>query len=153
QARLAREITRRAGTLLIVNDRADIAQLADADGVHVGQDDLAVRDARRILGPTALVGVSTHDTEQVRRAILDGANYIGIGPTFPSQTKDFTHCSGLDFIRLAVSETSLPAFAIGGIDESNVDWVVSAGARRIAVSRVLCAAESPLEVAARLLAH
>src|SRR5262249_248096 len=78
QARLAREVTRRTGTLLIINDRADIAQLVQADGVHVGQDDLAVRDARRILGTEGLVGVSTHNLEQVRRAILDGANYIGI---------------------------------------------------------------------------
>jgi thiamine-phosphate pyrophosphorylase len=152
QARKAREITRATGTLLIVNDRADIAHLADADGVHLGQDDLAVRDARRVLGLTSLVGVSTHNLEQVRRAVLDGANYIGIGPTFPSRTKDFSQYSGLDFIREAVNETALPAFAIGGIDESNIDQVVSAGARRIAVSRVLCAAQSPADVAARLTA-
>jgi thiamine-phosphate pyrophosphorylase len=152
RARLAREITRGTGTLLIVNDRADIAELADADGVHVGQDDLAVRDARRILGTTGLVGVSTHNLEQVRRAVLEGANYIGIGPTFPSHTKEFPHYSGLDFIREAVSETTLPAFAIGGIDESNVERVIMAGARRIAVSRVLCAAQSPGDVAIRLTA-
>jgi thiamine-phosphate pyrophosphorylase len=152
QARLAREITRRTGTLLIVNDRADIAQLAEADGVHVGQEDLGVRDARRILGPTGLVGVSTHDVEQVRRAIFEGANYIGIGPTFSSCTKDFPHYAGLDFIRQAANETTLPAFAIGGIDESNVERVVTAGARRIAVSGALCAATSPADVAARLTA-
>jgi thiamine-phosphate pyrophosphorylase len=152
QARLAREITRRSGALLIVNDRADIARLADADGVHVGQDDLAVRDARRILGPTGLVGVSAHNLEQVRRAILEGANYIGIGPTFPSSTKDFLDYAGLDFIRQAVNETSLPAFAIGGIDESNIERVVTAGARRIAVSRAICVATAPADVAARLAA-
>jgi thiamine-phosphate pyrophosphorylase len=152
QARLAREITRRAGALLIVNDRADIAQLADADGVHVGQDDLAVRDARRVLGPTALVGVSTHSLDQVRRAVLEGANYIGVGPTFPSHTKSFSQYSGLDFVREAVNETTLPAFAIGGIDESNVERLVAAGAHRIAVSRSLCTAGPPADVAARLLA-
>jgi thiamine-phosphate pyrophosphorylase len=152
QARLAREITRRTGALLIVNDRADIAQLADADGVHVGQDDLSVRDVRRVLGPTSLVGVSTHDLEQVRRAVLEGANYIGIGPTFPTSTKDFSQYPGLDFIREAANETSLPAFAIGGIDESSVGQVVAAGARRIAVSRALCASKAPADVAARLAA-
>jgi thiamine-phosphate pyrophosphorylase len=152
QARLARKVTRQSGTLLIVNDRADIAQLADADGVHVGQDDLAVRDARRILGPTSLVGVSTHDLGQVRRAVLDGANYIGIGPMFPSPTKDFSHYPGLDFIREAMQETTLPAFAIGGIDEPNLERVIGAGGRRIAVSRALCAAQAPADVAARLTA-
>jgi thiamine-phosphate pyrophosphorylase len=152
QARLARAITRRTGTLLIINDRADLAQLADADGVHIGQEDLTLRDARRILGPNSLVGVSTHDLEQVRRAVLEGANYIGIGPTFPSNTKDFSGYPGLDFIREATNETTLPAFAIGGVDESNVQQLSSAGARRIAVSRALCAAQSPADIAARLTA-
>src|SRR5438477_8442 len=78
-----------AGTLFIVNDRPDIAVLAEADGVHLGQDDLPVREARRILGPDALIGVSTHNLEQVRRAVLEGASYLGVGPTFPSTTKAF----------------------------------------------------------------
>src|SRR5207248_6725982 len=90
RAREIRRWTREAGALFIVNDRPDIARLVEADGVHLGQDDLPVKEARRILGPDALIGVSTHDIEQLRQAVLDGASYIGVGPTFPSDTKDFT---------------------------------------------------------------
>jgi thiamine-phosphate pyrophosphorylase len=150
RARDVREVTRTSGVLFIVNDRPDIARLADADGVHLGQDDLPIREARRILGPSALIGVSTHNLDQVRRAILEGADYIGVGPTFTSQTKDFADCAGLDFIHHAVAETSLPAFAIGGIDLDNVAQVRAAGARRIAVSHAICTAEDPRAVAGQL---
>src|SRR5207237_2247219 len=82
KARAVRAVTRKTGVLFILNDRPDIARLAEADGVHLGQDDLPVHEARRILGPEALIGVSTHTIEQVRRAVLEGAGYIGMGPTF-----------------------------------------------------------------------
>ena len=95
---------------------------------------MPIRDARRILGPDALIGVSTHNIEQLREAILEGASYVGVGPTFPSSTKQFETLAGLDFVRQAIAETSLPAFAIGGINLDNVDQVVGAGATRIAVS-------------------
>jgi len=147
QARFVRRVTREAGALFIVNDRPDIAKLAEADGVHLGQDDLSVRDARRILGAEPLVGVSTHSIDQVHRAIRDGADYIGIGPTFPSATKSFDSFPGLDFIRAATAATSLPAFALGGIDVSNVAEVVKAGARRVAVSSCLATATDPESVA------
>ena len=114
-ARDVRRWTRQAGALLIVNDRPDVARLVEADGVHLGQDDLPVKEARRILGPDALVGVSTHDVAQLRQAVLDGASYVGVGPTFPSGTKDFAELAGLDFVRRAMAETSLPAFVIGGV--------------------------------------
>ena len=150
RARDVREVTRASGVLFIVNDRPDIARLAEADGVHLGQDDMRIQDARRILGADALIGVSTHNIEQVRRAVLEGANYIGVGPTFSSQTKAFEAFAGLDFVRQAFAETSLPAFAIGGIQLDNVAQVVAAGARRIAVSQAICAAEEPRIVARRL---
>lgn len=150
RARDVREVTRSTGMLFIVNDRPDIARLVDADGVHLGQDDLPVQEARRLLGPDALIGVSTHNIDQVRRAVLEGASYIGIGPTFPSQTKDFTALAGLEFIRQAVAETSLPAFAIGGVRLDNVAQVRAAGATRIAVSAAVCAADDPRAVARRL---
>jgi thiamine-phosphate pyrophosphorylase len=124
--------------------------LAEADGVHLGQEDLPLQEARRLLGPDALIGVSTHDIYQVRRAILEGASYIGVGPTFPSQTKTFEAFPGLDFIRAAVAETTLPAFALGGITLENVGDVVAAGCRRTAVGQALCAAEDP-RAAARIL--
>src|SRR5207244_352084 len=136
--------------LLIVNDRPDIAALSEADGVHLGQDDLPLREARRIVGATAFVGVSTHDLAQVQGAVLDGASYVGVGPTFPSRTKDFADLAGLDFVRRASAETSLPAFALGGITLDNVAQVCAAGARRIAVSHAVCAAEDPRAAAKAL---
>ena len=149
-ARNVRRWTREVGALFVINDRPDIARLCEADGVHLGQDDMSVKDARRIVGPGVLIGVSTHSVEQLRTAALDGADYIGIGPTFPSQTKAFDHFPGLDFIRAASAETALPAFALGGIGPANVGQVVAAGARRVAVSSAICAADDP-EQAARLL--
>jgi thiamine-phosphate pyrophosphorylase len=143
RAREVRELTRRLGALLIVNDRPDIALLAEADGVHLGQEDLPLREARRILGPDALIGVSTHDPVQLRRAILEGASYVGIGPTFPSATKSFGAFAGLDFVRHVAAETTLPAFALGGITVENVGQVVAAGLRRIAVSGAICASDDP----------
>ena len=147
-ARDLREMTRAAGALLIVNDRPDIALLAEADGVHLGEEDLPVHKARRILGPAALIGVSTHNLEQVRAAMLEGANYIGVGPTFPSQTKEFGALAGLEFVRQAVIATTLPAFVLGGITPANLPQVIEAGARRVAVSHAICGAECPRAVAA-----
>src|SRR5262245_25287869 len=106
-----REITRGTGTLFIMNDRPDLAVLSRADGVHVGQDELTVADARAILGPKPLVGVSTHSIEQARQAVVDGANYIGVGPTFPSATKQFDAFTGLNLLRQVSAEIALPAFA------------------------------------------
>lgn len=150
KARPIRELTRKAGAIFIVNDRPDLARLAEADGVHLGQDDLDVRDARRILGSDALIGVSTHDVDQVRQAIQDGADYLGIGPTFPSRTKEFSQFAGLEFIRQASAQTTLPAFALGGITAENMAEVWKAGATRIAVSHAICGAEDP-RAAARAL--
>ena len=150
RARRMREWTRRAGALFIVNDRPDIAKLADADGVHLGQSDFPVADARRILGPNALIGVSTHDIDQVRAAILDGADYVGIGPTFPSNTKNFDAFLGLEFVRRVSEETTLPAFALGGIHLRNVPEVVAAGGRRIAVSAAIARAADPASIARAL---
>ncbi len=143
QAREVRQLTRRLGALFIVNDRPDIALLAEADGVHLGQEDLPLQEARRLLGPDALIGVSTHDLSQLRRAILEGASYLGVGPTFPSATKSFTALAGLDYVREATAATSLPAFALGGITLENVGQVAAAGARRVAVSHAICGAEDP----------
>jgi thiamine-phosphate pyrophosphorylase len=150
RAHAARRWTEQAGVLLIVNDRPDIARLVHADGVHLGQEDMAVKDARTILGADALIGVSTHNVEQLRQAILDGTDYVGIGPTFTTPTKHFEGLAGLDFVRQAAAETTLPAFAIGGISLENVHDVVLAGARRVAVSQVICSAEEPRHAAAAL---
>jgi thiamine-phosphate pyrophosphorylase len=150
RARDVRRWTKKAGLLFIMNDRPDIARLVEADGVHLGQDDLPVSEARRIVGAGALIGVSTHTVEQVRQAVLDGADYLGVGPVFPSKTKEFDHFPGLDFVRAASAETALPAFALGGIGLENLGQVVTAGARRIAVGSAVAASDDPERVAALL---
>jgi thiamine-phosphate pyrophosphorylase len=152
RARKVRRWTQKAGVLFIVNDRPDVARLVGADGVHLGQDDLPVREARRILGPDALIGVSTHSLAQLRQAVLDGASYVGVGPTFPSSTKDFAELAGLEFVRRAASETTLPAFIIGGVNAETIGAAVAAGARRVAVSAAVAGADDPRTTAAALLA-
>jgi thiamine-phosphate pyrophosphorylase len=151
RAREVRRLTHKAGVLFIVNDRPDIARLVEADGVHLGQNDLPVKEARRLLGSRALIGVSTHTIEQVRAAVLDGASYLGIGPAFSSGTKVFDHLPGPAFIRAALAETTLPAFAIGGINLKTVGAAVESGARRVAVSQAIAQAEDPRGVAKALL--
>lgn len=153
RAKNVRRWTRETGTLFIMNDRPDLARLAEADGVHLGQDDLAVAEARKILGPKALIGVSTHSLADVEKALRDGANYIGVGPTFASSTKDFQELAGLAYVRTAMARTALPAFAIGGITSDNVGEVVAAGATRIAVSAAIATADDPQRAAALLKAQ
>jgi thiamine-phosphate pyrophosphorylase len=137
-------------TLVIINDRPDIAALADADGVHLGQDDLRVKDAREIVGPRRLIGVSTHSIDQARTAVLNGANYLGVGPTFPSQTKSFDEFPGLEFVREVAAEIRLPAFAIGGVTLQNVGEVIAAGLPRAAVASAVTAAAKPQAAATAL---
>ena len=151
RARLVRTLTRETATLFIVNDRPDIAVLSEADGVHVGQDELTVADCRTIVGPDRLVGVSTHSVEQFRRAAHDGADYVGCGPTFPSPTKQFETFPGLAFLRAVHGELLLPAFAIGGIRQTNVDQVLATGFPRIAVGAAVTAASDPAAAAQSLL--
>jgi thiamine-phosphate pyrophosphorylase len=130
-------------TLAVINDRADIAAAVGADGVHLGQEDLPVKEARAIVGTRMLIGVSTHNLDQVRAAVLDGANYLGAGPTFPSQTKKFDSFAGLDYLRSVAAETQLPIFAIGGIDADNLPEVLATGIGRVAVSSAITAAAKP----------
>ena len=139
-AHQVRDWTREAGALFILNDRPDIAVLTNADGVHVGQEDLPCQEARKIVGSEQLVGVSTHSIVQARQAVLDGADYIGVGPVFASHTKQFEDFAGLDYVGQVAAEIALPSFAIGGIDESSIGDVMAAGASRVAVSRSVCGA-------------
>ena len=143
-AREVRKWTQQAGVLLIINDRPDIAVLCDADGVHVGQEDFSVAEARRIIGPNKLVGVSTHHLEQAHQAVLDGADYLGAGPTFPSGTKDFPEgFAGEAYLQELTSEIEIPHFAIGGIDQTNLDKVLATGCNRVAVCGVICKSTEP----------
>ena len=152
RARRLRALTLGTRTLLIMNDRPDLAVRCGADGVHVGQEDLAVRDVRRILGSDGLIGVSTHSIEQARAAVFDGADYIGVGPTFPSGTKDFSQFAGPELIRSVSAEIRLPAFAIGGITLDNLPRVVEAGATRVAGGGAITSASDPRLAARNLLA-
>jgi thiamine-phosphate pyrophosphorylase len=136
-----------AGALFLVNDRPDLAVAAGADGVHVGQDDMAVAEARAVVGPELLVGLSTHAPAEVDAA---DADYIGVGPVHATPTKPGRLAVGLELVRHAAEHAELPWFAIGGIDPLSVDAVVAAGATRIAVVRAITEADDP-EAAARAL--
>ncbi len=145
--RNVRKWTRSHDALMIVNDRPDIAAMVEADGVHLGQEECTVADARMIVGPERLIGVSTHTIEQARQAVLDGADYLGVGPTFPTTTKDFAEFPGLAFVNQVAQEIALPWFAIGGITLKNIDDVMLAGAQRFAVSSAICSADNPRSAA------
>jgi thiamine-phosphate pyrophosphorylase len=153
RAKLLRALTRSSGTLFIMNDRPDLAVLSDADGVHVGQEELSVKDARTVVGPHRLIGVSTHAIDQARQAVLDGASYLGCGPTFPSGTKEFSEFPGVPFLRQVHQEIRLPAFAIGGITRDRLDQVLAAGFTRVAVSGAVAQASDPAGEVQQFLSH
>ncbi len=149
RGKVLNDICRHAGVRWVANDRADLCMAAGADGVHVGQDDLPVHAARRIVGPGKLIGVSTHSIEQARQAVLDGANYIGVGPIFFSKTKSFYETVGLELAAQVAAEISLPAFAIGGIQLENLDSVLATGIKRVAVKGGVVENASPKAAAAK----
>ncbi|MGB9070388.1 MAG: thiamine phosphate synthase [Candidatus Acidiferrales bacterium] len=153
---VARELASILGstsTRFIVNDRPDIAALIQCGGVHLGQQDLPVRDARKICGPSQWVGVSTHNLEQLRQADQTSADYIAIGPIFPTSTKKNPDpVVGLDFIRAARASTHKPLVAIGGITLEKSEDVFRAGADSVAIIRDLTAAKNPAARAREFLA-
>jgi thiamine-phosphate pyrophosphorylase len=139
---------------IIINDRVDVAQGVGAAGVHLGQEDLSVGMARRILTPVQYVGLSTHSVAQVAQGAVLGVDYIGCGPTFPSQTKSFDRFSGIEFLTAASgwlqeNQPGLAAFAIGGIHLENIQQVLQAGFFRVAVSQGVWGAAKPREAALR----
>lgn len=151
QALLA--LCRRLGVPLLFNDHADIAALLGADGIHLGQDDLPVQEARRLLGPDATLGVSTHDLDEVQAAIAGGADYLNIGPVFPTNTKDLPLAKvgiGLDLVAEVVRMSPIPVTTMGGIGLANVEAVIEAGADRVAVVTALTKAPD-IAAAARVL--
>jgi len=125
-----REATKNAGACFIVNDYVDIAILADADGVHVGQDDLPVDEVRRLIGPDRIIGLSTHSPQQASQAIAAKVDYIGVGPLFATQTKkDVCEPVGLSYLDYVVNNITIPFVAIGGIKRHNIGDVVRHGAQ------------------------
>lgn len=131
-----RAITREKGVLLIVNDWVDVAGSIDADGVHLGQEDMPISEARRLLGGDKLIGKSTHSLEEALEAEKEGADYVGIGPIYASKTKDYEPI-GLEVIRELREKLSIPFVAIGGINQENIHEVLEAGARNIAMVSAL----------------
>jgi thiamine-phosphate pyrophosphorylase len=143
-------LCRQHQVLCIINDRPDIALAAGADGVHVGQEDLPAIEARKIIGPRLILGVSTHNLDQARQAVLDGADYIGVGPVFRSQTKPRDILPGLDFARQVAEEIKIPAVAIAGITERNVDEVLATGIKAVAITAAIVGCDDVRGAAKRL---
>lgn len=136
-ALMLRELTKIFGATFVVNDYADIALAVDADGVHLGQEDMPIEKARELLGRDKLIGLSTHTVEQAVRAETGGADYIGVGPVFHTDTKDAGRPRGIEILREVRKRVSIPIVAIGGITPDNVGAVFETGIDAVAVASAL----------------
>ena len=136
-----------------MNDRADLAKAVDADGVHLGQQDIPIALARQILGPRRIVGRSTTNPDEMNRALSEGADYIGVGPVHETPTKAGKSATGHDYVRYAATHATVPWYAIGGIDSDTLDGVLSAGAKRVAIVRAIMAAEQPTVITQHFLSQ
>lgn len=140
---LLRKLLSNSRALFIVNDYLDVAKIVGSDGLHLGQDDASLKTARKILGPDKIIGVSCHNLNQAIKAQEDGADYIGIGPIFPTSTKNpSTKPIGLDLIGELKGRLTIPFFAIGGINEDNINKVLSAGAKKVAMCSAILQAKN-----------
>lgn len=126
---------------LIINDRADLTKLVDADGVHLGQDDLPIKLARKLLGPHKTIGVSCHNIQQIKLAQNQGADYISLGPIFATPTKPESKPIGTKLIRKVLDKIKIPFVVIGGINQKTIQEVIDAGATRVALCRAICQAK------------
>jgi len=137
--------------IVVVNDRADVAAAVNADGVHTGADDLPATLVRRVIGPAALLGRTAHSVAEARAAAADGADYLGIGPCFPSVTKSFGEFAPPEFLKTVSREISLPAFAIGGVTLERLDALAALGVTRVAVASAVTRARDPAAAAAAII--
>lgn len=149
RARYFADACRNADVLSIINDNSGVAAKCDADGVHIGQDDESPESARAAIGPDRLLGISTHNSEQLVTAGRF-ADYVGVGPVFSTSTKTFAEYAGLEFVQTASSTATVPWFAIGGINSENLKQLCESGASRVAVSGAVIGTETPGESVARL---
>ena len=149
-ARALRSLCAEFGALFIVNDHVDVAVLSDADGVHLGQKDLPPQEARRLLPPDRIIGVSTALLDEALRAVEAGADYVAVGAIFPSPSKEDTRPAGLATLRQVRASINLPLVAIGGINEENIQDVREAGADAVAVISAIVGAEDVRAAAHRL---
>jgi thiamine-phosphate pyrophosphorylase len=143
---------RATGVTFVVNDRVDLALALDADGVHLGQDDLPARLARPLLAPRMILGISTHSVSQARAAQADGADYVAVGSMFATRSKAEFELVGPELVRKLRAEIRVPLVGIGGITHDNVDEVIRAGADGVAVISAVCAADDPRAASARFVA-
>lgn len=142
ECQVIRQMTREAGVTFIVNDDLELALLVEADGVHIGQEDLPLEKVRELVGEEMIIGVSTHSPQQAQEAVDKGADYIGVGPVFSTNTKkDVCAPVGLEYLDYAVKQVPIPFVAIGGIKESNLLEVVKRGAKTIAMVTEIVGAE------------
>ena len=145
-------LCKRAGVSFIINDRVDVAIASHADGVHLGQGDFPIPLARKLLGEGAIIGGSAGNEEEARKCLLEGADYIGFGPVYPTSSKeDAGPASGLDLLRQVVEKIPLPIIAIGGINKDNTVLVKESGAYGIAVISAVCCEKNPEEATRCLL--
>ena len=151
EAKALRELTLKYNATFIVNDYLDIALLSEADGIHIGQDDLPIKDIRKILGENKIIGISTHNPQEAQQAIIDGADYIGVGPIFYTETKeDICDPVTLEYLDFVNKNINLPYVAIGGIKENNIDKVLALGAKSICLVSELVGADNTLETTKRI---
>lgn len=148
-----KQLCHQYGALFIVNDRPDIALAVNADGVHLGQTDMPVGLARQMLGANKIIGKSTTNPQEMAKALGEGVDYIGVGPVYETPTKAGKKAAGLEYVRYAKANATIPWFAIGGIDETNIADVVKAGANRTAVVRAIMQAENPTTMTQNLLSQ
>tara|TARA_Y100001968_G_scaffold31017_1_gene23885 strand:- start:1131 stop:2177 length:1047 start_codon:yes stop_codon:yes gene_type:complete len=151
QAKCLASLCKKYNSLFIVNDRIDIALAVDADGIHLGQEDIPTKIARELLGDEKIIGRSTHCLEEIKNAEEEGCDYIGIGPIFPSETKKQLNPIGIDYLKKGLSVTLLPAFAIGGINSSNIHKINQLNNLRIAVSDAVISSNDPFTKTKELL--
>ena len=151
QAKHLASLCKKYNSLFIVNDRIDIALAVDADGIHLGQEDIPPKIARELLGAEKIIGRSTHCLEDIKNAELEGCDYIGIGPIFPSKTKKKLNPIGINYLKKGLNETLLPAFAIGGINSSNLNELNNINNLRIAISDAIINSTNPHKTTEELL--
>lgn len=141
-------LCKRAGVTFIINDRVDIAMASHAEGVHLGQNDFPLPLARKLLGEEAIIGGSASTLEEARNCLLEGADYIGFGPVYPTLSKeDAGPAGGLDLLKQVIDEIPLPIIAIGGITRDNAPLVIQAGVHGLAVISAVCCQKDPMEAA------
>ena len=141
-------LCRKAGVTFIVNDRVDVAIASQAEGIHLGQNDFPIDLARKLMGEEAIIGGSASNLEEARKCLLEGADYVGFGPVYPTTSKeDAGPVGGLGLLKQVVKEIPLPIIAIGGLTRENTPMVMEAGAHGIAVISAVCCQEDPAEAA------